>query len=127
MGVQARLFIDGVAEGMGRSLLAEVADAVADAVAQAEARAEGAAETGVGRPDDSGLKAAGAVLIDAIRELENAKNAARAAQAKASVLFSVIEKTWQVQGVCLEVPWGSGRRRSWRWPGGNHRSRLDCT
>jgi len=47
-------------------------------------------------PAERALAQAGASLIAAIRELENAKNAAAAAQAKAEVLFADVERARQM-------------------------------
>lgn len=93
---QARHFLDGLADGLGAALLEAADRQFSDAAELAAGAPPGEPVAVDGRVRDV-VKAAGAALIDAIRELENVKNAASAAQAKAEVLFEVVERTRQVQ------------------------------
>ena len=123
---QARFFVAGVADGLDVRLL-ELADRqFADTVELASG-----ARTGEPVPVDGRVRgfveAAGPVLIDAIRELENVKNAACAAQAKAEVLFEVIERTRQVQAGVGASALGRGTvlavafaRRESQWMASRH-------
>lgn len=66
-------------------------------------------------------------MIDVIRELENVKNAASASQAKAEVLFEVVERTRQVQAGVKGSALGRGTvlavalaRRESQWMAARH-------
>lgn len=86
-------FIDGLLQGFG----APVFEAVDAALAMAQAaRLPQVPVVASSVSVDTVLAQAGAALIGAIRELENAKNAAAAAQAKAEVLFAVVERARQL-------------------------------
>ncbi|NVN00011.1 HNH endonuclease signature motif containing protein [Arthrobacter sp. SDTb3-6] len=122
----ARHFTAAVAEGLGAPLLELTDHQFADAV-QLAAQARPGDPIAVDGQVRDAVGAAGAALIDAIRELENVKNAAAGAQAKAEVLFGVIEATRQAQLGIRGSALGRGTvlavalaRRESQWTAGRH-------
>lgn len=126
VSVQAKSFLSGVVNELGTTLLDLAEQQFAEAAELASGARPGDPVAVDGRVRDV-VQAAGAALIDAIRELENVKNAASAAQAKAEVLFEVVERTRQVQAGVRGSALGRGTvlavalaRRESQWTAGRH-------
>ncbi|MHA7269169.1 HNH endonuclease [Arthrobacter sp. HLT1-20] len=100
-------FIEAIARMFGPHVFSDVDAALAAAQTHFSPSWPHDELPGGGSGDDAvaALTQAGASLITAIRELENAKNAAAAAQAQAEVLFAAVERARQlgkgVTGVAL--------------------------
>ncbi|WP_258066814.1 HNH endonuclease [Arthrobacter sp. GMC3] len=94
---RSREFIDGLLLSFDAPVFDAVDEELASAQTCLDLVPKGAAPTLVDSSTrEPALAHSGAALIGAIRELENVKNAAAAAQAKAEVLFSIVERARQL-------------------------------